>query len=72
MQTLALSLVQGPGWNGEKFNLRGEKKKKASSNCPSATPPHPLVPSIHISRGDLEEPNQNQMDLLGLKITNSA
>lgn len=43
MQALALSLVQGPGWNGEKFNLREEKKMRLYENCPPTptTPPHP-------------------------------
>lgn len=43
MQTLALSLVQGPGWNGEKFNLRGEKKKSLLQ-LPLRYPASPFSP----------------------------
>lgn len=37
--TRALSLVQGPGWNREKFNLKGAKS--ASKNCPFTTAKSP-------------------------------
>lgn len=35
----ALSLVEGPGWNGEKFNLKGAKS--ASKNCSYTTAKSP-------------------------------
>lgn len=41
MQALALSLVQGPGWNGEKFNLGEEKRLQ---ELPLHYPTSPLSP----------------------------
>lgn len=58
MQALALSLVQGPGWNGEKFNLGGEK---SLLELPLHHPASPLSPlHLHLqgrSRGAKPKPD---------------